>query len=334
MAVTDLHAHVTPACLLDSLERGSTLHGIEPKLIAKGLLRRISPAQRLADMSRLGIQRQVLSPEPQVYCYQFDGALTAAIHRECNDEIADLSSKYPEAFSGLGVLPMQDVPLAIAELIRVRTELDLSGVMIGDHVNGALYDEPQFRPFWRAVEDLGAIVFLHQASPTLVASRTKRYHLANTVGNAVERTIDVAAIIFGGLLDEFPTLKICLGHGGGYTCFGAGRLDWGWRWRPSARAQLNRTPSSYLRHFYYDCITHDEHALRFIIDTVGVDRVVFGTDYPGFAAGAEGVDYDPTAWLLGLTSLTAAEKQAILVDTPAALLNLPISVEDSVDLHL
>lgn len=183
---------------------------------------------------------------------------------------------------------MQDVSAAVDEMTRAMTELRLCGVMIGDHVNGRLYDEPEFGPFWRSAEELGALVLMHQASPTLVADRTTRYHLPNTVGNAVDRTINMASLIFGGVLDDFPTLKICLSHAGGYGCFAAGRLDWGWQWRASARQRVARRPSSYLSQFYYDCVTHDERTLRFVIDTVGIDRVVFGSDYPGFAAGAEG----------------------------------------------
>ena len=114
-----------------------------------------------------------------------------------------------------------------------------------------------------------------------------------------------------------------MAHGGGYLCFAAlAAFDWGYRWRASARQHITRPPSAFLGRFYYDCITHDERALRFIVDTVGPDRVVFGSDYPGFAAGAEGAGYDPRAWLASLTSLTEAEKHAILVENPASLLGL------------
>ena len=325
MGAIDLHAHLTPACLLDALARGVPLHGLDPAGVARGLLRPIDTAQRLADMDRLGVTMQVVSPEPQVYCYQHDAAAVAALHRECNDEIAALVAARPDRFRGLAVLPMQDVGRAVAELSRTVGELGLSGVMVGDHVNGGLYDEPQFREFWQEAERLGALVLLHQASPTLVAARTTRYHLANTIGNAVERTVDVAAIVFGGVLDAYPDVRICLCHGGGYTCFAAGRLDWGWRWRESARTRIAAPPSSYLSRFFYDCITHDERALRFIVDTVGIDRVVFGSDYPGYAAGAEGTGYDPVQWLAGSVLLSDAEKQAILTTNATALLRLPDS---------
>jgi aminocarboxymuconate-semialdehyde decarboxylase len=273
-------------------------------------------------MDRLGVDMQVVSAEPQMYGYQYPLEPALAIIRECNDEVYDLTIHRPDRFAGLAILPMQDVPAAIDEMERSVVELGLRGVMIGDHVNGRYYDEPDFAPFWAAAEQMGAVVFFHQASPTLVASRIKRYHLPNTVGNPLERILSYAALVFGGIMDAHPDLTVVLGHGGGYTCFGAGRLDWGWQWRAEARETLARPPSSYLDRFYYDCITHSESALRFIIDTVGIDRVVFGTDYPGYAAGPAGAGYSPRDWLLGLESLSASEKDAILGGNLAALLDL------------
>jgi aminocarboxymuconate-semialdehyde decarboxylase len=184
--------------------------------------------------------------------------------------------------------------------------------MIGDHVNGLLYDDERFEPFWAAVEQLGAVILFHQSSPTVTKARIDRYHLSNTVGNPVERTLDFAALVFGGVLDRHPDLRLCLAHGGGYVCFGIGRMDWGWQWRPEARVNIAQPPSAYLGRFFYDCITHSEAALRFLIDSVGIDRVVFGSDYPGFAAGKAGEHYQPREWLVGLDRITAEEKEAIL----------------------
>jgi aminocarboxymuconate-semialdehyde decarboxylase len=322
MPVIDLHAHMTPACLIQALRTGDLVHGIDPAAIARGMLRSISADDRLADMDRCGIDAQVVSCEPQMYCYQFAAADALAVHRDCNDEVAALVRDHPNRFAGLAILPMQDMASAIGEMTRALGELGLRGVMIGDHVNGHLLDEHMFRAFWRAAESMNAVVFLHQASPTLVSVRTSRYHLGNTIGNAMDRTVSAASIVCGGVLEDFPGLRICLAHGGGYLCFAAGRLDWGYKWRPSAREHISRPPSTYLRQFYYDCITHDEQALRFLIETVGVDRVVFGSDYPGFAAGPEGIGYDPMAWFMSLPNLSDAEKAAITSGNPATLLGL------------
>jgi aminocarboxymuconate-semialdehyde decarboxylase len=223
-----------------------------------------------------------------------------------------MSVEYPDRLTGLGILPMQDIDAAIAELDRCVNTLGLKGAMIGDHVNSVLYDDPQFTPFWAAAEQMGAVILLHQSSPTITKGRIDRYHLSNTVGNPVERTLDFAALVFGGVMDKFPDLRICLAHGGGYVCYAIGRIDWGWQWRPEAQVNISRAPSTYLNSFYYDCITHSEAALRFLIDSVGADRVVFGSDYPGFAAGKAGEHYQPREWLVGLDRITDEEKDAIL----------------------
>jgi len=322
MRTIDVHAHLTPRALLRAKAEGRDLHGIDPGAIARGQLLDIGPDRRLADMNRLGVDVQVVSAEPQVYCYQYPAAQALALHREANDEVHELLVGAPERFEGLAVVPLQDVGLAIGEMERTVGGLGMRGVMIGDHVNGLMYDEPGFEAFWTAAERLSALVFLHQASPTLVSIRIKRYHLANTVGNAVERTLSFAALVFGGVLDRHPDLRIVLGHGGGYAAMAAGRMDWGWRWREEAREHLVAPPTSFLPRFYYDCITHSEAVLRFVIDSVGIDRVVFGTDYPGFAAGAAGAGYEPRAWLEGLASLTRSEKDAILGGNLETLLGL------------
>jgi aminocarboxymuconate-semialdehyde decarboxylase len=140
-----------------------------------------------------------------------------------------------------------------------------------------------------------------------VTPRLDRYHLPNTIGNLVDRAVTFASFVFGGVLDKCPDLKICLAHGGGYTCFGIGRMDRGWQVRSEARANIQQPPSRYVGRFYYDCLTHSEAALRFIIDTVGVDRVVLGSDWP-YDMGIE----SPVEWVNSLESLTQREKEAIL----------------------
>jgi aminocarboxymuconate-semialdehyde decarboxylase len=214
---------------------------------------------------------------------------------------------WPQRFAGLGTLPMQDVKTAVGELERCMTQLGLKGVEINDHVNGRTLEEPEYRPFWKAAEQMGAVVFFHQGGETLVTPRSARYHLPNSIGNLVDRAVTFATLVHGGVMDAHPDLKIVLGHGGGYTCYGIGRMDHAWQVRSEARVNVTQPPSAYLRRFYYDCIVYTEPALRYLIDTVGVDRVVFGTDWPYDMA----LDW-PVAWILGMTSLSPAEKDAIL----------------------
>src|SRR5205823_12382562 len=196
-------------------------------------------------------------------------------------------------------------------------KLDLVGAMIEDKVNGLTYDDPSFLPQWKAAEQMGALMFIHQGGATLVRERTDRYHLPNTIGNLVDRAVTFASFVFGGVMDQCPNLTICLAHGGGYTCFGIGRMDRGWQVRAEARAYIQQPPSTYLSKFYYDCLTHSEAALRMLIDTVGIDRVVFGTDWPADMA----IDW-PVAWVLSLESLTQEEKEAILYKDLEQLLGI------------
>jgi aminocarboxymuconate-semialdehyde decarboxylase len=268
-------------------------------------------------MDSLGVDIHVLSPYSGFYNYELDAAVAVATSKDSNDEIAQMAKSWPDRFAGLATLPMQDVKTAIAELERVMVHLGFKGAMINDHVNGRTLDEPEFLPFWKAAEQLGALILFHQAGETLVSSRMPRYHLPNTIGNLADRALTFASLVFGGVMDACPALKICLAHGGGYTCYGIGRMDRGWQVRPEARLHINQPPSTYLRRFYYDCIVYTESALRYLIDTVGVDRVVFGTDWP----------YDmvfdwPVSWILSLERLTQAEKEAILWKNLERLLGL------------
>ena len=310
MRVIDIHAHISPPAFAESMETGENWHGITAEAVPA---HRYNPRttwsveQRLADMDSLGVDVQVLSTNAVLYNYDKDVDATVAMARDCNDHVAELVRDRPERFAGLATLPMQDVGAAIEELERSVTQLGLKGAMIGDHVNGRTFDAPEFLPFWKAAEQLGAFFLIHQGGATIVTPRSNRYHLPNSIGNLADRAVTFAAFVYGGVMDACPDLRICLSHGGGYTCFGIGRMDRGWRVRPEAREHISQPPSAYLNRFYYDTITHNEEALRYVIDSVGAERVVFGTDWP----------YDmcedwPVSWILGLESLTAEEKELIL----------------------
>ncbi len=331
MRSIDVHAHLTPQCFWRATERGGDWHTIRREKDARGQQcaivggkrqvlpprARWTPEERLADMDSLGVNVQVVSPYVGFYNYQLEAAIAVATSRAYNDEIAEMARAWPQRFAGLGTLPMQDVRAAIVELERCMSKLGLKGAEINDHVNGRTLDEPEFRPFWKAAEQLGALIFFHQGGETLVSRRSTRYHLPNTIGNLVDRAVTFATLVSGGVMDECPDLKICLAHGGGYTCYGIGRLDRGWQVRAEARVHITKPPSAYLQRFYYDCIVYTEPALRFLIDTVGVDRVVFGTDWPYDMA----LDW-PVSWILAMDTLSQEEKEAILWKNLEKLLNL------------
>ena len=318
MRAIDIHAHSTPQCFQREVLQGRSWHGMTA---AEGELHNPrnawTPEQRIEDMDSIGVDVQIVSTNVAFYKYDAEVPTTVAIANDCNNEVHQMTMDYPERLAGLATLPMQDIPSAIAELERAVMQLGFKGAMIGDHVNGVTFDDPQFLPFWKAAEQMGAVLLIHQALPTTVTPRLNRYHLPNSIGNLTDRAVTFATFVFGGVMDACPDLKICLAHGGGYTCYGAGRMDRGWKVRPEARVNISQPPSAYLNRFYYDCLTHSEPALRYLIDTVGIDRVVLGTDWPADMM----IDW-PVGWVMGLSSLTLEEKEAILWKNLEKLLNL------------
>jgi aminocarboxymuconate-semialdehyde decarboxylase len=324
--IIDIHNHVTPRRFRDAIETEGTWHTLTADVGELHIPRFSIPAEdRIAEMDALGVDIHCLTVNTGFFKYDLDAELAGVIARECNEELAQMIAAHPDRFTGLASVPLQDPKRAIAEMEHAMGEMGFRGVTIGDHVDGRMLDEPDFRPFWRAVEELGAVVFFHQCSSTVVESRTARYGLPNTIGNLTDRAITFGTLVFGGVMDEFPELKICLGHAGGYTAFGIARMDRGWRAGAmdnmpefeDARTVLERAPSEYLGRFYYDSCTYTEESLRFLIDMVGIDQVVLGTDYP-----APMILDDAVNWINSLKGLTADEKDAILSGNPARLLGL------------
>ena len=321
MRAIDIHAHISPEGMVKAMAEGRDWHSIssaEMLPIHEYTLRTTwTPEQRLREMDKLNVDVHVLSTNSFFYFYERDAAAIAAMARECNNYVSQLAKDNPARFAGFATLPMQDVRASVTELERGMQTLGLKGAMVGDHVNGVTYDDPSFLPLWKAAESSGAVIFIHQAGETVVSPRSGNYHLPNTIGNLADRAVTFASFVFGGVMDACPNLKVVLAHGGGYTCFGAGRMDRGWQVRAEARVNIQQPPSAYLNKFWYDCLTHSEDALRMLIDTVGIDRVVFGTDWPFDMA----ID-EPVSWVRNMTKLTDAEKDAILGGNIQSLLAL------------
>jgi aminocarboxymuconate-semialdehyde decarboxylase len=263
--------------------------------------------RRIEEMDKYGLDTQMVSPTDVFYQYNREPDVTAKIASECNEEISELARYHPDRFIGLGTLPMQDIPSAIQEMERGIKKLDLKGFMIDDHVNGLTYDDPIFKPFWEKAERLGAFLLVHQYGPTVTETRTRKYFLHNTVGNLVDRTLTYGCLVGGGVMDNHPDLKICLGHAGGYVPFAVDRMDKGWEMFPKYRGKAEKPPSTYLDRFYYDTTTFTERNLRFLVDVVGYDRVVLGTDWPAPMAVI-----DPVKAIKNSNVLSDYEKEAIL----------------------
>lgn len=328
--VVDLHNHVsTPAC--EALLDGSPPPGLDPFTSYSGaetaaynarhfgeLVEKLTdPTRRLADMDSMGVDVQALSVAPPQFYYWTDPAVGRRLARMQNEHLAELVAGRPDRFVGLGTVPLQDVEAAVSELDHCVTQLDMRGVEICTSVNGLDLDDPRFRPFFARAAELDVVVLLHPHGFT-GGARLADYYLINVVGNPLDTTIAATRLISGGLLEALPTLKLCFVHGGGYLPFYASRMDHSWHERPEGRHRIpERPPSSYLHQVYVDCLVYDEAHLGFLIQQMGCEQVVVGTDYP-YDMG------DPAAVALvrGMSSLTNDDKRAILGGTAARLLKI------------
>ncbi len=315
--IIDVHCHCTLAAFRRAvLDEGTDWHGMTTEHGELGNPKNHwDVPRRLQEMDRLRIDVQLVSPTDVFYQYDRQPEVTERIARDANDEIGGMVRDHPDRFLGLGTLPMQDPARAVAEMARGMREAGLTGFMIDDHVNGRTYDDEAFEPVWEAAEDLGAFLLIHQYQHTVVAARTDRYFLLNSIGNLVDRTITFAALIYGGVLERHPNLTICLCHGGGYVPYALDRLDKGWDVWPDMRGRSQDRPSSYVRRFFYDTVVYTPRNLRFLIDVVGVDRVVFGTDWP-----APMTFDDPVGRLESMEGLSSQERHAMLRGTAAFML--------------
>jgi len=333
MRAIDIHAHLVPKSLWQAADAGKEWYGFrhEPgdgvgTMVGDGKRThfaspkvRFTPEERLKDMDTQGVDVQVISIHTPFFGYHLDPAQGRQLAREVNDEIAGMAKQWPHRFAGLATLPVQDVKTSIDELERAVTVLGLKGVELDTIVNGENWDEPKFLPLFKAAEAMGAVLFFHpQPQHNFMMQRTTRYGLFNSLGVIVEDAIVVAVLIFGGILEACPDLKVCIAHGGGPACFAMGRLDRGWQGTPDANRVIKQAPSSYQRRLYYDTVVGSEKALRFLLDEVGVDRVVLGSDWPFVPWHPS-----PVAWVQAMKTLTADEKEKILWRNLESLLKLP-----------
>jgi aminocarboxymuconate-semialdehyde decarboxylase len=332
MRTIDIHAHLVPRSLWQAADARTDWYGFrhEPgegvgTVVGEGKRThftspkvRFTPEERMKDMDEQGVDVQVISIHTPLFGYHLDPAQGIQLARDVNDEIGGMVRLWPRRFAGLATLPAQDVKAAIDELERAVTRLGLKGAELDTVVNGENWDEPKFLPLFKAAEAMGAVLFFHpQPQHNFMMQRTTRYGLFNSLGVIVEDAIVVAILIFGGILDACPDLKVCIAHGGGPACFAMGRIDRGWQVRPEARSNIRQPPSTYQRRLYYDCVTGSEAALRFLLDQVGADRVVLGSDWPFVPWHPS-----PVAWVQSLKALTQDEKEKILWRNLESLLRL------------
>ncbi len=274
------------------------------------------PDVRLRDMDRMGIDVQAISVMPPQYFYWTEPELGGRLARIVNDRLSEIVEGHPDRFVGLGTLPMQDVDLALDELERVVRELRFAGLEICTNVNGVDFDDVRFLPFFEKVVEHDLLLVVHPHG-FFDGRRLADHYLINTVGMPMDSTVFIARMIFGGVLERFPDLKVCVTHGGGYLPFSPARFDHAYEAREDCREHIDRPPSTYLAQMYFDTMVFDPGMLRTLVDRWGADHVLLGTDYP-FDMG----ETDPLGLLDRVVDLADADRAMIAGANAARLLRL------------
>jgi aminocarboxymuconate-semialdehyde decarboxylase len=262
---------------------------------------------RIRDMDRMGIDVQAISPAPAQTYYWTEPGLGADLARTVNDRLAEIVAAWPDRFVALGTVPLQDAGLALAELERCVKTLGLRGVEINPSVNGMELSDPRLNleRFFARVAELGVVIFMHPVGFTH-GERLMNHYFNNVIGNPLETTVAVSHLIFDGVMERHPKLKIILPHGGGYLAHYWARMDHAHRARPDCRTVIKKAPSHYLKKFYFDTITFDPAMLRQMVDQYGAGHVLLGTDYPYDMA-----EVDPLRLIGSVPKLTREAKERI-----------------------
>jgi aminocarboxymuconate-semialdehyde decarboxylase len=291
MNAIDAHNHVIPVAALELFAQDpntwgvEVTHGSEDRVIRhrEGYVYAApeefsDPELKLRSLAGCRIDGAVVCVAPPIFFYDRPPERTAELHRVVNEGLHAFCQAAPDRLRALATVPLQDIDRAIDELDYAVMQLGMRGVEVGTSVNGRRLDEPEFRPFLEAVERLDVVLMVH---PAYVGATQglDRFYMTNTVGNPLETAVVAARFICGGVLDRHPSLQVLLVHGGGYLPYQTGRLDRAARVRPEIQT-LQAAPHDYLRRFLFDTITFDPQALSFLLDRVGADRVVLGSDSP------------------------------------------------------
>lgn len=292
MRVIDIHAHIIPpaffAMVKEGLLTGITIEEQEGRPVrivfsggsAHPLTELFTSDQaRLTFMEKHGIDQQVVSISPRLFFYELPGKEGAEICRRLNDSLLEIATKYPGRQVAMGTVPLQAPALAVKELEWLK-EKGISSVQIGTFVAGNNLAEKGFWPFFEAAEALGMGLMIHPLITNDIA-QMKDYHISNMVGNPWQTTVAAENLIFAGVFEQFPGLKVLLVHGGGFLPYQLGRMGHGYTVRPETRANIADRPEEYVKkNIFFDGLTHSKEALDFLLKVAGKEKVLFGTDYP------------------------------------------------------
>ncbi|MBA8883806.1 amidohydrolase family protein [Dokdonella fugitiva] len=332
MLKIDTHAHILPPDWPNLAEkygddrfpvmvRAEGRHRIykDGKFFREVWANAFDPEVRIADYAKFGVDVQVVSTVPVLFSYWAKPNQALELHRHLNDHTAELCRRYPRHYAGIGTVPLQSPTLAIQEMERCIEQLGLSGVQIGSHCENWNLDAPELFPFFEAAAEIGAAILVHPWDMMGAASMPK-YWLPWLVGMPAEQSRAVCCLIFGGVLERLPRLKVCFAHGGGSFPYTIGRIEHGFRMRPDLVATDNaRGPREYLDRLYFDSCVHDRAALRYLLDVAGADHIMLGTDYP-FPLGEQ----EPGSGIIAL-GLPPTEQARLFHGTALEWLGLPLS---------
>lgn len=319
MKKVDLHSHVLPDTVLDLMEQAADPELYKAKIVRRDGKRYYSRGRnqfelepeyhsgegKVEKMDRMKIDISYISTGPQAFCYwqkEQDAARTA---RAVNEGIAKMVAERPDRLRGMASVPMQHPDLAVAELEHAVKTYGFRALEVATSIAGEELAAPRFRPVLRRAQELNVSIFTHPENIG-ATGRLDCYYLTNLIGNPLDTTIMVANLMFSGALDELKDLRILLPHAGGFTAADIGRFQWGHEVREEPRALTRTPPMELLRRFWFDALAHNPTAVRFLIEQVGADRVVLGTDDP-FDMG----DLHPVDNLEKVPGLTDAERERI-----------------------
>ena len=276
-----------------------------------------SPEVRIQESKKSNVDAQVISPIPIMFSYWAEINDALELSKFINNSIADICSEHPIKFIGLGTVPLQSIPHAIKELERCKKEINLSGVEIGTNINNKNLNDEEFYDFFAACEELSMSLFIHPWN-MIGTSEMKKYWLPWLVGMPAETTRAICSMIFGGIFEKFPNLRVAFAHGGGTFPYTLGRIEQGFLQRPDlCSIDNNINPRNYLNKFYVDSLVHSKESLQFLIDTMGINQIALGTDYP-FPLG----ESEPGSNISKLNSISENDKERLLSGTALEWLNL------------
>lgn len=235
---------------------------------------------RKQEMEKFNVDMQVLSTIPVLFNYWAKPNDALETSRFLNDHIAESVAEDKAHYLGLGTLPMQDVNLAIKEMQRVKEDLKLNGIEIGTHINGKNFDDPELFPFFEAAASMNVPLFIHPWD-MLGGDRVQNYWGKWLISMPAETTIAITSLVFGGVLERLPNLKVMFAHGGGSFPGTLGRIEHGWDVRPDlTQTNTKMSPRDVFGKVYFDSLTHDKTMLKYLVELAGSEYVSLGTDYP------------------------------------------------------